>query len=176
MNRQLTYDDERSNFQERLALIRQQRQSIVFLLAGLTDPRNIGSLFRLADAANIEKILFYNCSIAPHDKRINKTARSTQKYVTAEKLNSIQEVIDLKEAYQLVALEITSDSIPYTDLKIEKPICIIIGAENTGVVKNILNIVDDTIHIPMYGINTSMNVSVASGIVTYHFLNQILNI
>ena len=173
MNRQLTHYDERSDFQERLNLVNQSRQPIVFLLAGLQDARNIGGLFRLADAANIEKILFYNCGIEPNDKRINKTARSTQKYVPAEKIDDLQSIIALKEKYQLVALEITSQSIPYTDLSVEKPICIIIGAEITGVVKYILEIVDNSVHIPMNGINTSMNVTVASGIVAYHFLNQL---
>ena len=172
MNRQLTHYDERSDFQERLDFINQNRKPIVFLLAGLRDARNIGGLFRLADAANIEKILFYNCGIEPTDKRINKTARSTQKYVPAEKINDLQSIIALKEKYQLVALEITSESIPYTELEINQSVCIIIGAEITGVVKELLEIVNNSIHIPMNGINTSMNVTVAAGIVTYHFLNQ----
>lgn len=172
MNRQLTHNDERANFQERLDFINKSRKPIVFLLAGLQNARNIGGLFRLADAANIEKIFFYNCGIEPNDKRINKTARSTQKYVPAQKIDTLEEIIVLKQQYQLIALEITNKSISYTELKINQPICIVIGAEITGVVKELLEIVNNTVHIPMNGINTSMNVTVAAGIVTYHFLNQ----
>lgn len=174
MNRQLTYQDERTDFEKRLAKINAERHPITFLLAGLQDTRNIGSLFRLADAANIEQVLFYKCAISPDDKRINKTARSAQKYVPAVIINNLAEVAALKEKYTLVALEITSQSIPYTALPIEKPLCLIIGSENIGVAQPLLDLADATVHLPMYGINTSMNVAAATGIVTYHFLSAFL--
>jgi tRNA G18 (ribose-2'-O)-methylase SpoU len=171
-NKQLDYQDERKNFQERLEYINARRHPISLLLDGVSDARNIGSVFRLADAANLACIYFYNCPILPNDKRINKTARSTQKYVPSKVLHDLNDVQELKNTHQLIALEITAQSQLYTSLKIQKPSIIIIGAENHGVSEQLLEVVDATIHIPMYGINTSMNVINAASIVTYHFLQS----
>lgn len=171
-NKQLEYQDEREGFQQRLDFINAHRHPISILLDGVGDARNIGSVFRLADAANLKCLYFYNCPIVPNDKRIKKTSRSTHKYVPHQILSNIDEVLALKSTHQFIALEITSQSQVYTNIKIQKPSIIIVGAESQGVSKQLLEIVDLTVHIPMYGINTSMNVINAASIVTYHFLQS----
>ncbi len=172
MNRQLTYKDERGDFEQRWDFVQKNRRPLSLLLDGLEDPRNIGSLFRLADSANLAHVYFYNCSIQPTDKRLKRTARSTQKYVNSSIIHDITAIHELKNTHQFIALEITSDSIPYTECQIESPTILIIGKESHGVSEALLALSDKAVHIPMYGINTSMNVAVASAITTFHFIQQ----
>ncbi len=171
-NKQLTFSDERSDFEQRLAHINANRHPVSLLLDQLGDARNIGSAFRLADAANLECLYLYNCPIAPTDKRINRTARSTQKYVPFQTLSSLNDILKLKKTHQIIALEVTSQSQPYTAIKIQQPTIIIIGAENEGVSAAVLQLADATVHIPMYGLNTSMNVINAASIATFHFIQS----
>ena len=172
MHRQLTYDDERNDFEERLTYIKANKNPLSLILDSLDDTRNIGSIFRLADAANLEHIYFYNCSITPTDKRLKKTSRSTHKYVPAS-LIDFSTIENLKKTHQIVALEITSNSIPYTDLIVQSPTVLIIGSENHGVSEDLLHLIDYSIHIPMLGINTSMNVASAVAISTFHIIQQL---
>lgn len=173
MNRQLTYQDERDDFKKRWDFVQKNRHPLCLLLDGLEDIRNIGSLFRLADSANLSHIYFYNCPILPTDKRLKKTARSTQKYINSSVIHELNDIHELKKTHELIALEITSDSIPYTQCQIEQPVILIIGKENQGVSETLLTLSDKTVHIPMHGINTSMNVAVAAAITTFHFIQQL---
>jgi tRNA G18 (ribose-2'-O)-methylase SpoU len=171
-NKQLEYKDERGNFEERLAQVNANRQPLSLLLDSLDDAKNIGGIFRIADAANIQHIYLYNCNYSLTDKRLQRTARSTQKYVPSSSVSTFEEFLVLKKEHQTVALEITSQSIPYTSLNVNKPILLVIGAENEGVSKEILEQVDISIHVPMLGINTSMNVMTATAIAVFHTINQ----
>ncbi|MGB0983471.1 MAG: TrmH family RNA methyltransferase [Saprospiraceae bacterium] len=171
-NKQLEYKDERGSFEERLAFINNSRKPLSLLLDSLDDAKNIGGIFRIADAANISHIYLYNCNHSLADKRLQRTARSTQKYVPSSIVSSFEDFLNLKKQYQTIALEITSQSIPYTSLDINSPVLLIIGAENQGVSKEILEEMDVSIHIPMHGINTSMNVMTATAVATFHIINQ----
>ena len=75
---------------------------------------------------------------------------------------------------KIVALEITDTSIPYMEYHPEKECCLIIGNEKNGVRPELLQLAETCIHIPMYGLNTSMNVAVATGIATFSILEKIL--
>lgn len=170
-NRQLNFRDERKDTAAHIQSIQQNRQPISILLDGVADIRNIGSIFRIADAANISSLYFYNCPIDPTDRRLRKTGRASQQYVQSKVLLSLQEVIALKSSHHLVALEVTSMSQPYYKVSIPKPSIIAIGNEIRGVSQEILDVVDASVHLPMYGVNTSMNVATAAGIAIYHYLH-----
>ena len=52
------------------------------------------------------------------------------------------------------------------------PIAIVIGNETVGVSKDVLNIAEMIVELPMYGINMSLNVMVCSGIILYEIMRQ----
>jgi len=171
--KQLEFKDERKDVEKHLEKINQSRHPVCLLLDGLDDVRNIGSIFRLADAALIEKIYLYNCNFDSKNNKLNRVARSTIQYVPFEEIKSLEEIIALKNEAQLVSLEVTNNSIPYTDFRPEKKVILVIGNESRGVSPELLNLSDISIHLPMYGVNTSMNVMVATGIATYSILEKI---
>lgn len=132
---------------------------------------NVGSLFRISDALGVEKIYLSGDTPTPPNNKIRKTSRSTEKYVPYESAeNPIELIEQLKQQnYQIVALEITSDSVPLQELQLKETqkVCLVIGSENTGVSKELLTASDITTHIPMLGHNSSMNVATACGIAVY---------
>ena len=154
-----------------------QTFSITIVCDNVNNAPNIGSLFRIADAFGVKELIFCGDAI-PLGKRMKRTSRSTEKFVNYRLVSEIASVIqDLKKKdYQLIALELTDKSIPITKLSIEKnsAIALVIGNENFGVSENVLKTVDQTIHIPMYGENSSMNVVQATSIALYEITNQLL--
>lgn len=175
MNKQLDFRELRTDAEERIANIRQHRTSISLLCDRMTDVKNVGAMFRIADAARLDKIFFFQSSVDFSNKKVSKVARSTNKYVDFELINDFNFIKKIVTEYEVVALDKTSSSIKYTDIQLitNNKILLIIGAERFGVSPELLNLASTTIHLPMLGVNTSMNVSVATGIAVYHLLSLV---
>ncbi|WP_452598170.1 TrmH family RNA methyltransferase [Pontimicrobium sp. MEBiC01747] len=149
---------------------------ITLVCENVTNAPNIGSLFRIADAFGIEKIIFCTSEI-PMGRKMTKTSRATEKVVDFEVNENISLVINqLKtKGYKIVSLEITDNSTPIHNCQFSKkqPIALVIGDENFGVSEPILALSDTIIHIDMFGQNSSMNVVQATNIALYEITKQL---
>lgn len=158
-----------SNFKKR-------KHPIKVVCDNVTNAPNIGSLFRIADAFGIEELIFCGSDV-PLGKRMTKTSRSTEKYVNHHTEEDIETQIKTLKAnnHYLIALEISENSKPLTDFILEtnQPIVLILGDENFGVSETILKQVDATVHINMFGNNSSMNVVQATSIALYEITKQL---
>lgn len=170
--KQLGFYDERDDLEAYRQFIEQNRHPIALLLDRVTNARNIGSLYRLADAARLEHIYAYQFEEYANGKKIKRVARAANEFVPFQPLKTLEEVKKLREKYQFVALEVTNTSIPYATFTPEKPCLLIIGNEQNGVSKELLDLAEKAIHIPMFGINTSMNVAMSTGIAVYGLLQN----
>jgi tRNA G18 (ribose-2'-O)-methylase SpoU len=168
--RKLTHDEvakRRRNFD---TLDGAERLPVSVLLDNVRSLYNVGSVFRTSDGVLIEKL--YLCGFTPHPPRreIEKTALgATQSIPWEYHPNAIQQLKVLKErGNKICVLELTTDSIPYTEIKREDfPLCLVIGNELTGISKEIIELADVAIEIPMFGIKHSLNVAVAYGVALF---------
>lgn len=155
---------------------KKQQFPIILVCDNVTNAPNIGSLFRIADAFGVKELIFCGNNI-PIGKRMTKTSRSTEKYITyriESEINSIiQEFKNLD--YCLICLEISKHSLPLKqfNFKLNKTIVLIVGDENFGISDRILKRSNAILHITMYGQNSSMNVVQAAGIALYEITNQL---
>ncbi len=149
----------------------QKKFPICLLADNLDGPMNLGSLFRLCDALGIEKLHLTGQVPLPPNSKISKTSRSTEKYVPYEHHeDGIQAVRSLKaQGYTIVSLEITSNSrdVRHVDFSRFARMCLIVGAERGGVRPELLDLSDLCVHIPMLGVNSSMNVATAAAIAVF---------
>ena len=149
---------------------------ITLVCENVTNAPNIGSLFRIADAFGVEKIIFCSHDI-PLGRKMTKTSRATEKVVNYEVIEDIIAVLSSLKASnnQCVALEITENSTPIHtfNFSADKPIALIIGDENFGVSEAVLKACDNVIHINMFGKNSSMNVVQATNIALYEITKQL---
>ncbi len=156
---------------------KQNSNDIIFVLDNLEHEENIGSAFRLADAFNIRKIIIISKS--PLDfKKINKTARGTEKSVEYSIFGNEQDVLNevLKLDYTPVNIEITSTSKPLREVDFGslKKVALIVGNEKYGVSEKFLEQVLLSCHIDMYGKNSSMNVSTSLAIAVFKVSEDLL--
>lgn len=172
----LSFHEINTNPEERIYKLKHEPAPIVLLLDGLKDPDNLGSMFRLADAACIAGIYGYKVNIKPKQSKIERISRNTLKNISYTQLDSIEDVQALAKDYHPIALEYTNKSIPFNGYRNESPCMLVVGSEQTGVSGELLSICKTSLHIPMLGFNSSMNVSVATGIVLYHLLGNMKRI
>lgn len=69
---------------------------------------------------------------------------------------------------QVVAVEQSEKSVPYTSYNFQYPLVLVVGNETTGVAQETLDACDAIVEIPMHGVNKSLNVIVSAAIVGYH--------
>jgi tRNA G18 (ribose-2'-O)-methylase SpoU len=153
-----------------------QKYSIVLLCDGVQSPANIGSIFRISEAFGVEKIIFCNAVIDFSSARLRKTARNTIESAEYEVSNDIlAELEQLKlQNYELIGLEITDSSIALDLFQpTNKKIALVVGNERHGISQEVLALVSDTVHIQLYGTNSSMNVSQATGIALFSLINKL---
>lgn len=173
-NKQLGFREERKDVDARKQFIKEHPHPISLILDGISNQRNLASIFRIAEAARVKKVYGYKIPLFEQDIKLRRISRGTFEMVDFQLVNSIEKLKSKIENTELVALEITNTSIPYTEYIPQKECCLIIGGEKNGVSKELLSLTSTSIHIPMHGLNTSMNVSVATGIATFEILRKIL--
>jgi len=152
---------------------------MIVILQDIRSMHNVGSIFRTADAAGIEKL--YLCGITPEPidrfkkfrPRISKVALGAEKSVKWEKCKSALVLIRaIKRAgYKIFAIEQSKKSVSYKKIKIRESgkVAFIFGNEVKGLNKTILRGSDKILEIPMSGKKESLNVAVAFGIIVFHF-------
>lgn len=143
----------------------------------ITAPDNVGMLFRISEAMGVEHL--YLCGNTPSikHKRVQKTSRSTQNNMAHSQHADAISILEKlkKDGYTLIALEITdqSQSLSEIDFTSFEKIALIPGNEQYGVGQEILDMVDFSVEINMFGKNTSMNIVNSVSIALYEITKQI---
>ena len=172
-NRQLNFRDERSDVDAHLEFVKNNPHPISLLLDGVINQRNLASIFRIAEAGRLKTIYGYSIPDLNENIKFRRISRNTFEALPFQILQTVEEVKVIAKNKVLTALEITTQSIPYTAYTPEKECILVIGSEKKGVSPEILELCTTSIHIPMYGLNTSMNVAVATGIAVFELLRKI---
>lgn len=160
-------------FQQRLSIEESKntkRHPVKLILHNIRSLYNVGSIFRTCDSALISELILCGFTPFPPRKEIEKTALGAVDTVPWKYYKKIEDSINdiKKDGWKIAALEICDKSIPFNTLKPENfPLCIIAGNEISGVDDYILDMCDFALHIPMFGVKHSLNVSVAVGIALY---------
>ncbi len=154
-----------------------KKNPIYIILDNVLDTYNIGAIFRLADAVAAEKVILTAGSETPPHTRIKKASINTTEWVSWEYAENAESAIDdlrLKiKDIQIVAVEQDKKSIPYNKFDYKFPIALVVGHETDGVSREVLDKADAVIEIPMWGVNTSLNVMVSLGIVLYKAMENL---
>lgn len=160
---------------------RQQKQTEKFMRQkpapdiicdGIQTPQNFGSILRVADALGCKNIILLDSELDLGHKKLSRLARSTEQHLNISQC-SLQDFLTQHQHYHsLCALEITSESSDLFNSTIVDCDGIIIGHEAQGVRLALLDICPQAIHLPMYGINGSMNVSHALAVFLYEWRRQ----
>ena len=154
-----------------------KKNPIYIVLDNVMDTYNIGSIFRLADAVSAEKVILCGETETPPHTRIKKASINTTEWVLWEYAKTAKEAINNLQLtinnLRVIAIEQSSKSVQYDKADYGFPLALVLGHETIGVSKEVLDIADQIVEIPMWGVNKSLNVMVSLGIVLYEAMKQL---
>ena len=152
----------------------------IAILDNLRSVHNVGSIFRTANAAGIEKLYLCGTTPTPLDKNglrrndFAKVALGAEDIVQWEYKEDTKNVLQelKKSGFYTIAFEQDIKAVDYKEVTIggKEDIVFIIGPEVTGISRDVLNECDVIAEIPMLGTKESLNVTIAFGIGVYHIL------
>lgn len=146
------------------------KADLVAMLQSVEYPANVGSIFRLADGAGVSELVLTGITPTPPNATIDKVGRYKSLRLPwryeADPLVAIEGLRG--SGYQIVAIELTGDAVPYHLYSYSEKTCLIVGHEDHGVTKATLAGCDAAVFVPMYGKGLSLNVHVALAVVLYH--------
>lgn len=153
-----------------------RKNDIYIILDKVLDTYNVGAIFRLADATAAKKIFLCGQTEIPPNSRIKKASINTTEWVEWEYVSTAVEAVKglkLKvKNLKVIAIEQTKNSIDHTKADYNFPIALIVGNETHGVSKEVLEIADQIVELPMFGINVSLNVMVSLAIVLFEAIEK----
>lgn len=144
-------------------------RELIVACAPMRSNVNISSIARTASACAIERLV-----LTGNANLISKIARDGVSELEVSTHRTLPPVLQKlrKDGYRLVGLEQTTNSVNMHHYQFYRRTALVIGNERTGLTPDILNILDDSVEIPVYGLPHSFNAATAASMSMYEYCRQ----
>ena len=148
---------------------------LIIVLDRLRSAHNVGNIFRLADAAHIEKIITCGYTATPPHPKLEKTAMGADQIVDFEHFpDSLSAVTELKKrGYEVIAVETIAEAELVHDANFTGKTAIVMGNEALGINEDTLKACDRYVKLPAYGLKNSINVANCAAVVLFQAANDL---
>lgn len=152
---------------------------LTIVLEDVYQSHNFSAVLRSADIFGIQTLNFIenrNKYKVSEDVSMGSTQwLSINRYQNKEN-NTKQCLQDLKaKGYKIVATSLHKNSISLNQLSLEQPIALVFGTELTGITKDVEDVADEFVTLPMFGFTESFNISVCAALCMYELRNKLEN-
>ena len=149
------------------------KDGLIVMLDGLEDVHNLGAIIRTCECAGIDGVIYRSHNSVRVNDTVAKVACGALEYMkVAEVTTLVNTLKDLKKkGYWVVGSDGSSEQL-YTDLDYDMNTVLVIGSEGKGMSRLVKEECDYIVRLPMLGKVTSLNASVAAGILIYNILNK----
>jgi len=146
---------------------------LLIMLDGVTDVRNFGAICRNAECMGAHAVLIPEKGSAQINEEAIKTSAGALYNIPVCRVKSVMHAIESLQhnGIRVIACSEKTRKELY-EIKLSDPTCIVMGSEESGISPEALRKSDEIVRIPMIGKTSSLNVSVASGIILYEVLRQ----
>lgn len=150
-----------------------ERPLLLLVLDGIQDPHNLGACMRTADAAGADAVVVPRHGAAGLSPTVSKVAAGAAEQLAFVPVGNINRVLGWLADYGVRAIG-TSDKADTSlfDADLTGSIALVMGREHTGLSKGIANRCEMLVSLPMAGVVSSLNISVATGICLYEIARQ----
>ena len=132
---------------------------------------NIGAVLRLADAVGSPRVIFLNDQ--DHNiRQVHRAARNAESFVKWDVMDAEEFLKDAATFQPLIALELTSASTDIFTTQLPAHFTFVVGSERHGIPQELLAHCQQAVHIPMFGVNGSMNVTHALAVGLFEWRRQ----
>ena len=149
------------------------RTPLLLILDRITDVRNFGAIARSAECAGVDAIIIPSRGAAQVGADAIKTSAGALHAIPICRESTLKDTIDFLKASGLRIASCTEKgSTPHHKTELSGPLAIVMGSEEDGISSEYLKRSDVRVQIPMRGKISSLNVSVATGIILFEVLRQ----
>ena len=149
-------------------------KSVYLLLDGITDTRNLGAIMRTAAAVGVRGIILPQTGSAPVNADTVKTSAGGIFSVPLAKVNHLKDAFFLLQAHNIKTIAVSEKATKTAyAIDFEGPLALVMGSEERGIQKGLLQMADEAVKLPMSEQMESLNVSVACGVILYEVQRQL---
>jgi 23S rRNA (guanosine2251-2'-O)-methyltransferase len=140
----------------------------LLILAGVEDPRNLGAILRTAEAAGVHGVILPERRSVGLTETVAKTSAGGLEYLPIARAGNLRQAVSwLKESGVWVMAVDPGGETLYDRMDYNRPLALLIGGEGKGIGPLLAKEADVRLSIPLSGHVTSLNVSVAAGVVIF---------
>lgn len=150
-----------------------EQPATLLLLDGVTDPRNLGACLRVADGAGVAAVIApkdHACMLTDVAVQTASGAAESVPYIMVTNLARAMDSLG-DAGFWMIGTADEADHSLYEET-LTGPVAWVLGAEGKGLRRLTRERCDALVSIPMLGQVSSLNVSVAAGVVLYETLRQ----
>lgn len=150
-----------------------EKKGFILILDGIMDPHNLGSIIRSANASGVDGIIIPKHRSVGLTETVSKVSQGAIEHVPIVKVTNIAKIVDLlkKKNYWIYGGDGNS-STSYFEENFTDNTALVIGSEGNGISSLVKKKCDVLVNIPMAGKISSLNASVAAGILMYEVFKQ----
>ncbi|MBP5319038.1 MAG: 23S rRNA (guanosine(2251)-2'-O)-methyltransferase RlmB [Paludibacteraceae bacterium] len=155
------------------SLYEEGKNPFVVVLDGITDVRNFGAIARTCECAGVDAIVIGQTGSAPINADAIKTSAGALLNIPVCREHNLPYVVNFLKESGLSVIAASEKAVDnYDQIDYNKPIALVMGAEDKGISDEIMALCDEQVRIPMRGNIESLNVSVAAGILIYEAIKH----
>ncbi len=149
------------------------KNSLIVLLDRITDVRNFGAIVRSAECAGVQGIVIPDKGGARLGGDAHKTSAGALSRVPICREANLFNALKYLKNSGLQVVACTEKAVqPIYEVDFNLPTVVVMGSEEDGIQKEYLKIADTIVKIPMMGNISSLNVSVATGVILFEAVRQ----
>lgn len=154
-------------------MIEEGKSPLVVLLDHITDVRNMGAIARTAECAGVDALIVPDHGSAAINQDAIKTSSGALLRLPICRESNMKTVVNLaKQCGMQVVASTEKGSVYYREVDFSLPTLLIMGNEEYGISRELLKMSDIMAYLPVVGDVSSLNVSVAAGVMMYEALGQ----
>lgn len=143
------------------------------ILDGIEDPHNLGAIIRTADAAGVQGIVIPQRRAVGLTETVSKVSAGAVEYVPVARVVNLNNAIKTLKDNNIWVIGVDQlGKKDYTKVDFKLPTALVIGGEGRGISRLVKENCDDVVSIPMSGKISSLNASVAAGVIMYEVVKQ----
>jgi len=147
--------------------------TLLVVLDGIEDPHNLGAIIRTAHAAGANAVIVPERRAAPLTETVDRAAAGALEYLPIVRVTNLTQTLDRlkQEGFWIYGFDETGSEL-YDQVEYAAPTVMVLGGEGKGLHQGVQKHCDVLVRIPMAGAVSSLNVSVAAGVVLFEWRRQ----
>ncbi len=146
---------------------------LLVILDGVEDPHNLGAILRSAEAAGADGVILPQHRSAALSATVVKASAGAASHIKLARITNLSQFIESlkKKGFWVAGLDADSEQAIW-DVDLTVPTALVLGSEGSGLHRLVREKCDYIVSLPIRGLVSSYNVSVAAGIALYEVVRQ----